>query len=66
MTIDHFTMSPDFRGADYFAGALDSYRFWMRCIKFAEVDTTPADIIRWAAYADESINEMIAFASVGE
>lgn len=50
-------------GDDFYAGALDSYRYWMRCIRFADHATVPTDIIRWATYADESLNQMIAFSS---
>jgi hypothetical protein len=37
-----------------YADALDSYRFWMRCITFAAgADREPANIMRWAREAAE-------------
>lgn len=49
--------------SDTYDDAVDCYRFWMNCIKFAGAEFTPPNIIRWARYAEECLADMIGFAS---
>lgn len=49
---------------DTYAEALDTYRFWMNCIKFApRAEFTPDNICRWARYAGLALSDAIGFAS---